>query len=533
MRVMKKNGKYNRIGSAAALVVCLFITVFSLVNLDIPVKSVGRGLRGELQPKELAAELSSGVLADSFRGKTFFVELNGLFARCTGRTELNSVMRLENGMLGPALDTIQQTMDVGQNASRIAELSDALAVQNIPFLYVQAPCKLDLQGAVLPQGISEQINPDIDRMLEQLEKRSVSTLDLRPQLAGNSELASRYFYRTDHHWTPEAALLGFGRILTWMKSNGYPDLDSGYARPELWEKHELPDWFLGSYGRRVGTLFAGVDDVMWYTPRFETDMICMIQGTDNVFRGDFARANIRPFFIERKDYYHLNPYCVYIGGVSSLVQHRNPSAPNREKILLIKDSFGLPMEAFLSCAFSRVDVIDLRTYTDATIAEYIRWSRPDQVIMLYNPLALNTPEYFDYGLPDVIAGEKETGTALLSGYGTELVSEPGEECFETLPAALSPGKRYRISLDALELLGEAEGVSLTVSDPQTGEPVTECAFTTDRNGNLTDDWEVIRCPEKLPATGEYSLRLYAGVRGDTAPGGIRCRGLTVEELPES
>ena len=47
-----------------------------------------------------------------------------------------------------------------------------------------------------------------------------------------------------------------------------------------------------------------------------------------------------------------------------MVNHRNLSAHVKARILLLKDSYGLPIQAFLSTLFSEVDVLDLRRFDE-------------------------------------------------------------------------------------------------------------------------------------------------------------------------
>ena len=43
-----------------------------------------------------------------------------------------------------------------------------------------------------------------DHLLSCLNAAGVNALDMRPQLSQTSEMIQQYFYKTDHHWNPEA-----------------------------------------------------------------------------------------------------------------------------------------------------------------------------------------------------------------------------------------------------------------------------------------------------------------------------------------
>ena len=98
---------------------------------------------------------------------------------------------------------------------------------------------------------------------------------------------------------------------------------------------------MGSLGKRVGTYFAGADDFTYYTPNFETKISRFVSNHKTFYKGDFTTANLDLKYLDGKDYFGHNVYCLYIGGDYPLVKHRNIDAPSKTKILLIKDSFSL------------------------------------------------------------------------------------------------------------------------------------------------------------------------------------------------
>ena len=99
---------------------------------------------------------------------------------------------------------------------------------------------------------------------------------------------------------------------------------------------------------------------------------------------------------------------LYVGGIYPQVVHKNPSAPLRKHVLLIGDSFARPVEAFLSVAVGRLDVVDLRrTAKRFSLADYVRQTKPDIVIQMVNPSSFNV---------DKMKGSK-TGRAVMFDYG--------------------------------------------------------------------------------------------------------------------
>ena len=369
-----------------------FVFWFSLCNRTLLCKS----LQDSSQFRSFQDQIHENYTSDDLQHKLDFVNLNGLYARITGRQELNDVYRTKNGMITLLME--EQNMDpLGKNLIRFSE---SLTTLDIPFLYVQAPYKEDFEDTIFPNGIRCYGNENADALLAQLKTGDVATYDLRPHINATRDLIDAYYFRTDHHWNVDGAFLGFQHICQAVDEILPESLDLTYTDKSLWQRHTKEDWFLGSRGKRVGIYFSGVDDYSWLTPTFPTMITTSIESKGAVFSGDFEAANLRPENVNVKDYFNTNVYCNYIGGDYGMVRHRNPDAPNPHKLLLIKDSYSLPIQAFLSTVFQQVEVIDPRYYPNYDITTYALISQPDLVLMLMNPSAFPIKEYMDFGRLD-------------------------------------------------------------------------------------------------------------------------------------
>ncbi|MEL7657239.1 MAG: hypothetical protein AAGU75_15185, partial [Bacillota bacterium] len=76
-----------------------------------------------------------------------------------------------------------------------------------------------------------------------------------------------------------------------------------------------------------------------------------------------------------------NRYAVYHGDNAELefINHN----VKRGKLLIVKDSFGLPVYSFLSLGVHEVRALDVRLFKDS-VAEYAKKYNPDIVVILYN-----------------------------------------------------------------------------------------------------------------------------------------------------
>ncbi len=507
---------------------CLVVIgVLSVTNLPLMSKPVDRFLRGKTTFEEMTKTIASGLVSDDLAEKDGFINLNGLLARVAGRRVYNDVVRLNNGML-TRTETIKPSQ-LTSAADKIVALADWLGGKGTPFLYVMPPLKPDVAGEVLPTGVGNEINEDATVFLDAMASRGVSVLDLRSDLSANAGQLDMYqYYRTDHHWSPDGAIAGYDLIMRRMKLMD-SSLTAAHTAVVQWDRHLIERWFLGSIGRRVGSLYAGVDPLVWYTPRFETEMSCAVPDRRYFYIGSFEQANIRERFIEKADYFHMNPYCVYIGGDYPLVKHRNAKAPNRCRVLIIKDSYALPVQAFLSTEFMELDVIDPRHYDWSSIAEYCEWTQPDFVVMLSSTTQAvkltNTVVGIKKGSVNVTTGDWKP---CLEQASVPLAAKQAAYNYARLGVKLEHGKTYRFSCaDIIPQEGDAAGVSIILYDA-TEKTLAKCdlvdiGYCHEQGGA---EW-TFRVPSD---DHEYQLLLYAGVHGATVGIGLTYTGVTVSVL---
>ena len=126
--------------------------------------------------------------------------------------------------------------------------------------------------------------------------------------------------------------------------------------------------------------------------RFETEMTVDIPVHDEHRTGTFRDVMFKDSNLE-KDYYNINNYAAYTGGDYPLCIQKNDSAVNDKKILVLKDSFTVAFQPYLSFLFKEVHVIDLRHY-DGSVEEYIDEVDPDLVMVFYTSSMMSYPEAY-------------------------------------------------------------------------------------------------------------------------------------------
>lgn len=399
MKTKTRTGFFKLAVRVIALLALAALLVFTLAEMCLAVEPTARLISGELSFDEYTAELQTVMTAEA-AGKYAFINLNGLYCRITGRNVCNQVMRLENGML---TNLSPERFDMSPAAQGIAQLAQFTEQQGGKLIFALAPAKLDAASELLIPGEVDHSNENGDELLSLLAQSGVDSVDLRDYLTQTPEQVERYFFRTDHHWNYTGAFVGYQKLVETL-ANAFPNanIDLSLADEANWETHTLEAQMLGSLGKRTGVYFGGLEKVVYYTPRFETHSVCDIpaySGGSAHYEGSFTQTNIREKYLQPSlDYFEESLYEMYIGGEYNLVCHRSDTAPSDLKLLIVKDSFALPVQAFMSTQFKYIDVIDPRM-DGVSVADHIAQTKPDAVLLLFSAGSAGAyPEYSDYGV---------------------------------------------------------------------------------------------------------------------------------------
>lgn len=277
---------------------------------------------------------------------------------------------------------------IREAAASIGQLCGVARENGAEFLYVAAPTKG--YGFALPEYITDYRTSNFDRFLAELDARSVPTLDLTAELTAQGKYGEDAFFLTDHHWKPETAFWAVGEICRTLSEEYGFTFDSRYTELENYEVKVYEDWFLGSYGKKVGRFFTdeGAEDISLITPRFDTELEEEQPYKDGQRTGSFSETVLYMDNISTRDYYGKNPYAAYSGGDFRLQIVRNKRNPEGEKILLIRDSYACAAAPFLALNTSELHIVDIRGYSGMvgekmSVSAYIAEIEPDYVLVLY------------------------------------------------------------------------------------------------------------------------------------------------------
>lgn len=325
---------------------------------------------------------------DSLPGKTFYITFNGAFQRVMGIRNVNDRYRMDNGHL----TYIVPEMDVQDFAENTVSFRDTLEEMGIPFAYVCTPFKVDPEDKQLPLSVEDYSNENADRFLAVLEENGVPTLDLRKlEKEQGLDHYSLYFI-TDHHWTPETGFWAYTQIVSWLASldEGF-SVDPAVTNPENYTQTVYEDIFCGSAARRVGPLYAGLDDVAVIKPVFETWLNLSVPSEEMYRQGSYEDTLLFPEHLTTERMLETSAYCVYLNKDVSLLSVSNDSRQKNlsvqstpKKLMILKDSNILVVAPYMALSYDEICLVDLRQF-EGDFLGFIREYQPDMLLTIYNP----------------------------------------------------------------------------------------------------------------------------------------------------
>lgn len=364
---------------------------YSVTNLDILTQ------KGQLAPAKNFVEYSTtfeNKISEGFKDKYAYINLNGKMTNALGVNSLNNITKLDNGHLVFSFEPSNTT----ELSDKLSQVSDLLKQDNIEFLSVAVPHKACFYDTEFPAGYGENYAYLLDDLEKELNAKGVNHINANAFFEQKDMTMDDVYFKTDHHWRPSAAFSITEEI---MRKLNEQNSDIIYSKDsfseENWQTDIYKDWFLGSNGKRTGKDYTGVDDFEFIYPKFETDItvdrITKTRAVPDKNRNTFYYTG----YLDQPDYFAENSYCTYLGGDFPLAYIRNSKAINNKKLVIIGDSYRLPVESFLSTQFSEIYRIDTRYFNDGTFLELVKAVKPDLVISLYTNLSINSGVH-NYGV---------------------------------------------------------------------------------------------------------------------------------------
>lgn len=350
-------------------------------------------INNQADVKKLISKVENTV-NDELLGKISFIETYGYVQNLLGKNEVDNFTygKDKNGFLNYASFYREDDPKLMEYAKQIRRLKESVESIGTKTLFINPPGKYVRNISVYDKGFPvNDINKVQDEFLLYLHNNGVETLDLRKPILESGLPYEKLFYKTDHHWTVEAAFLGFSAIVDDMESRYGENLDPNRFYRDLsnYNTYYYPESMLGSIGRNTGINYSGLDDFTLITPKFETDLVWEASDLDGDTKrkeGSFEEAILQLDLLASSKAYSISKYDTYIETINPWDKITNKNNPDGPKILCIRDSYFSPTLSFLSPLFSEIHMIwPLATSNGVNIEKYLEENDFDYVFIELYP----------------------------------------------------------------------------------------------------------------------------------------------------
>ncbi len=352
---------------------------------------------------KFVARMETGM-NDSMLGKMQFIEGYGYIQKILGKSEINnfSYVKDKNGYLHYSGFYRESDKNISEYAKRVRRLQESVKSKGTKVIFVSPPGKYMSDFSEFDQGFPvNKGSKERDELLIALHENGVQTLDLQNSMMQSGLSYDDMFFKTDHHWKPQAAFYSFTQLVETLdrKFGMQLDPENYYTDINNYHIREYQQCMLGSMGANTGINYAGLDDFTFIWPKCDMEFKWEAEDQKGVPRGGEGKIEnslLQLKFLVTDDPYNNQQYSVYLNGVSPVDHIENKSNETGLKVLCIRDSFFSPVALFLAPMFREMDMVwPLASYNKKDVESFLNKNRYDLIIIELYPYNINE-EAFPY-----------------------------------------------------------------------------------------------------------------------------------------
>ena len=384
---MDNRKRRGRIESLIGKIFLLSLFLVLLVNIIVPDReqSDQENRMLDTMPKLSLTGVLNGdfmeqwesYMSDQFAGRNLLRGLKVKLDRLGGS-------RMENGVIigkdGQLFEDIAVPDDELFKDNINAVKSFAEMYPDIPTTVMLIPDAACILSDSLPAFATVEDQSQMFSMVERGLGDSVSWVDAYSAL--NKHKTEKLYYKTDHHWTTQAAFYVFQEAAAGLGIEG--DVSDDYV------SYTVTDSFNGVLASKSG---AGLDE------KEQIDIYVPTAGDDDVIVNYVDEAKKRTSLYDSSKLETRDKYGVFFGGNTSVMDIKTMST-SRQRLLVVKDSFADCFIPFLTPYYREIVVVDPRYYS-GTLEDIMETYRITDALILYSGNTYMT----DNNISGVFTGE--------------------------------------------------------------------------------------------------------------------------------
>ncbi len=306
-------------------------------------------------PKISASAISDGSFfaevnafySDHIPFRNSFTAIHAISELSMGKAQSNGVIPTKSGALVP---TKKYSFE-----NSVEEIYKLQTDRKDLYFYV-APRVIDVFEDSLPSIVDTKSHK---KVLEVFEG------DTLYELEKFVEQGDAAYYKTDHHWTTDGAFFAYRQICENMEIIPIDE--------SCFEKDTVSTSFYGTSFAKSGLPYFAVkaDTITLY--RYNSDQAFVIQNHET--------GETKNGFYDLDALNTADKYRVFLGGNYSHISITENNTAEKEKLLLIKDSYANSVIPFLAIHFD-IEVIDPRYCTRSFVVEKLNDKSFDKTLIL-------------------------------------------------------------------------------------------------------------------------------------------------------
>ena len=384
---MKDRKRKGQIENLIGKLFILLLFVFMLVNIAVPDREISEE---ENRVLETRPSLSMGTVmngdfmeqwenyqSDQFAGRDFWRSFKVALDRLGGARMENGVYIGKDGQLMEEIEV----PDDGQLEANLSALrqftEDWPDIRTTVMLIPDAACIL---SDSLPAFAAVEDQRQLFGVAEQRLGDSVNWVDTVSIL--NNHTSDKLYYKTDHHWTTQAAFYVFRESASSLGIEG--EVGDGFV------SYTVSDDFNGVLAAKSGIGLSEKETIDIYAPT---------QGDDDVLLSYVDEGRKTTSLYDSSKLETRDQYSVFLGGNASVIDIKTVSS-SQKRLLVLKDSFANCFIPFLAPYYREIVVVDPR-YCSGTMEDIMDTYRITDALVLYSGNTFFT----DNHLSGVLTGE--------------------------------------------------------------------------------------------------------------------------------
>ncbi len=363
---MKKQDSYKPILSILLLIYIGSMIIINKITAD-KVFSEAENRRLEQAPKLSTSQLMDGrftanyekYVSDQFPLRDFWIGVKSNGEKALGKKENNGVYLGKDGYLMEKFKKPSEKIF----KSKVDDINSLVSnMLNANKYFILAPNSMKILEDKLPPyapNADELIY--IDRVKSSIDN-DIKFVDIYDALYSHKD--EYIYYKTDHHWTTRGAYLAYERFMEYI--------GEGPHKEDYFNIEKVTDDFYGSLYSKSGFRKLTPDSIELYIPKqdegIKVEYVDERKDSNSIYNMDS---------LNEKD-----KYTVFLGGNYPLIKI-STNIDNKEKLLIIKDSYANSFIPFLTGHFSEIYVVDPRYY-DEDLTTLMKDKSIDNILIIYN-----------------------------------------------------------------------------------------------------------------------------------------------------